>query len=231
MVVISYGACQRDPIVQVGHGEANFIFPLCNYRHILLLLFLDRPSDYSLIQRPVSLHHRSAFRGESHLQFRRTRTKFVYRHLLRSRDRLAFDDVAARWSCGSYWRQLSASLPAAVTSACCQICTCALPLTARSGCGLSASAPRSWLQPVMVIGKLSGKNRTSLKVRYPSGWECPIITWFFLGFTKWNGKEHTLRSIWRWLLPILTVHVANSLLECRKRLMLDAYRCELVRES
>ena len=23
------GACQRDPIVQVGHGEANFIFPLC----------------------------------------------------------------------------------------------------------------------------------------------------------------------------------------------------------
>ena len=41
-----YGACQHDPIVQVGHGEANFIFPLCNYRYILLPLLLD-PSDYS----------------------------------------------------------------------------------------------------------------------------------------------------------------------------------------
>ena len=29
----------------------------------------------------------------------------------------------------------------------------------------------------------------------------------------------------------LTVHIANYLLECRKRLMLDAYRCELVTES
>ena len=28
-----------------------------------------------------------------------------------------------------------------------------------------------------------------------------------------------------------TVHIGNSLLECRKRLMLDAYRCELVRDS
>ena len=113
MVVISYRACQRDPIVQVGHGEANFIFPLCNYRHILFLLFLD-PSDYSLIQRPVSLHHRSAFRGESHLQFRRTRTKFVYKHLLRSRDRLAFDDVQrvdraalTEGSCQLHCQQLS----------------------------------------------------------------------------------------------------------------------------
>ena len=59
MVVISinlYGACQHDPIMQVGHGEANFIFPLCNYRYILLPLLLD-PSDYSLVQRPVPLHH------------------------------------------------------------------------------------------------------------------------------------------------------------------------------
>ena len=64
-------------------------------------------------------------------------------------NRLAFDDVAACRLCGSYWRQLTASLPAAVTSGCCQICTCALPLTARRGCGLSAPAPRSWLQSVI----------------------------------------------------------------------------------
>ena len=25
------GTCQRDPSMQVGHGEANFTFPLCNY--------------------------------------------------------------------------------------------------------------------------------------------------------------------------------------------------------
>ena len=25
------GVCQHDPIMQVGHGEANFTFPLCNY--------------------------------------------------------------------------------------------------------------------------------------------------------------------------------------------------------
>ena len=60
-------------------------------------------------------------------------------------DRLAFDDVAACRSCGSYWRQLTASLPAAVANACCQIHACALPLSARRGCGLSAPGPRNWL--------------------------------------------------------------------------------------
>ena len=39
------GACQCDPIMQVGHGEANFIFPLCNYT-----------PEYSLVQRSVPLH-------------------------------------------------------------------------------------------------------------------------------------------------------------------------------
>ena len=60
-------------------------------------------------------------------------------------DRLAFDDVAACRSCGSYWRQLTASLPAAIANTCCQIHACALPLSARRGCGLSAPALRSWL--------------------------------------------------------------------------------------
>ena len=107
--------------------------------------------------------------NHTYVQFRRTRTKVIYRHLLRCiHDRLAFDDVAAHRSCGSYWRQLSASLAAAVASACCQICACTLPLTAQSGCNLSALL-HSWLQPVMLIGKLSGKNGTSLKVRYPGG--------------------------------------------------------------
>ena len=42
------GACQRDPIMQVSHGEANFIFPLGNYS-----TFTPGSSEYNLVQRPV----------------------------------------------------------------------------------------------------------------------------------------------------------------------------------
>ena len=59
------GACQRDPIMQVGHGEANFIIILLSTAlYSALFLFI------------VSM--RSSFwwrRGEPHLQFRRTTNK------------------------------------------------------------------------------------------------------------------------------------------------------------
>ena len=116
------GACQRDPIVQVGHGEAKFIFPLCNYRYILLPLLLD-PSEYSLVQRPVPLHHQYAQRllwrrGEGNHTYsfvgQPTDKNKLRRGLLRCiHDCLAFDDMAARRSCptcGSFWRQPQLSL-------------------------------------------------------------------------------------------------------------------------
>ena len=76
----------RDPIVQVRHGEANFIFPLCN------------PSEYS---RPVPLHHQYAqCLGEGNHTYslvgQSTDKKKLRRRLpCCIHDRLAFDDVAA----------------------------------------------------------------------------------------------------------------------------------------
>jgi len=106
------GACQRDPIVQVGHGEANFTFPLCNYRYILLPLLLD-PSEYSLVQRPVPLPHQYA----QHLLWGITPTVSSDKNKVassplysRSLSLWWYIDVGACRSCGSYWRQLSASL-------------------------------------------------------------------------------------------------------------------------
>ena len=100
---ILYGACQRDPIVQVGHGEANFIFPLCNTDTFYHL--------YSWILRSTAvlfLFISSTFRGGEgnhaySLVRQSTDKKKLRRRLLCCiHDRLAFDDVAARRSCGSY---------------------------------------------------------------------------------------------------------------------------------
>ena len=124
------GACQRDPIMQVSHGEANFIFTLRNYITFTPGSFGVQPctapcsSSSSISAAPFGAgerNHTYSFVGQP------TDKNKLRRRLLRCiHDRLAFD-VAARQSCGSHWRQLSASLQAAVASACCQICACALP--------------------------------------------------------------------------------------------------------
>ena len=58
---ISYGACQRDPIVQVSHGEANFIFPLCNtdtFYHLYSWILRSTAVLFLFI-----INMRSTFRG------------------------------------------------------------------------------------------------------------------------------------------------------------------------
>ena len=88
-----------------------------------LPLFLD-PSDYSLVQ-PVPLHHHNTAKNAQRLCVVEryhtysfvgqptNKNKLHRRRLLCCiHDCLAFDDIAARQSCGSYWRQLSALVQA-----------------------------------------------------------------------------------------------------------------------
>ena len=123
-------ACQRDPIMQVSHGEANFIFTLRNYITFTPGSFGVQPctapcsSSSSICAAPYDAgewNHTYSFVGQP-----MDKNKLCRRLLRCIHDRLAFD-VAAHRLCGSYWRQLSVSLQAAVSSACCQICACALP--------------------------------------------------------------------------------------------------------
>ena len=106
---------ERDPIVQVGHGEVNFTFPLSNYGCLLPLLLDPTPGPYSWTLRTTALysHHDTAKNaqrlcgGEGHHTYSFVRqptdkNKLHRRLLCCIHDHLAFDDIAARPSCGSY---------------------------------------------------------------------------------------------------------------------------------
>ena len=135
------GACQRDPIMQVSHGEANFIFTLRNYVTFTPGSFGVQPctapcsSSSSISAAPFGAreqNHTYSFVGQP------TDKNKLRRRLLR-----CIHNRLYSLRCGST-SIVRLSLKAAVASACCQICACALPyLTAWSGCGLSAPAPRS----------------------------------------------------------------------------------------
>ena len=152
--------------MQVGHGEANFTFPLGNYGYLidyyLYSWTLRTTALYSVLFIITTLPKlRNVFVAERGItptassDNQRTRPILIRRLLCCIHDRLAFDDIAAltEGSCQLHCRQLSAisftegscqlNCKHAHVTRHCQICACVLPLTARRGCGLTA--PRSWI--------------------------------------------------------------------------------------
>ena len=114
-------ACQRGPIMQVGHGETNFIFPLCNYITFIPGSFGVQPctapcsSSSSICAGPFGgreANHTYSFVGQP-----MAKNKLCRRLLRCIHNCLAFDEYGST----SIVRLL---LKAA---ACCQICACALP--------------------------------------------------------------------------------------------------------
>ena len=113
----SYVLMAHNILNGINDGEANFIFPLCNtgtFYHLYSWILRSTAVLFLFI-----INMRSAFRGGEgnhtySLVGQSTDMKKLCRRLLCCiHDRLAFNDVVARRSCASYWRQLTASLPAA----------------------------------------------------------------------------------------------------------------------
>ena len=100
------GACQRDPSMQVGHGEANFTFPLCNYITFTPGSFGVQPCTAPCFSSSsICAAHFGGGQGNHTYSFigQSTDKNKLHRRLLRYiRDGLAFDDMAARQLCGSY---------------------------------------------------------------------------------------------------------------------------------